>query len=184
MTMEQQLASDYSIEYLQTGNTISQRPRLATECAFDTRECRDRDSVGGENPHLPSEGGRQLANLYIFLDRPATSLVFSKEIRKYILRFSTNQCNSESPLSKDLVLRAQQVHNRLQQPNSVVNLQVNPPNPNNPEEVSNFLIVLRAVCKETKFNIIWLCAPKPSLNFVLSTGSRLRGSLLVQRRDN
>ncbi|KAF3189577.1 hypothetical protein TWF225_002721 [Orbilia oligospora] len=74
MTMEQQLASDYSIEYLQTGNTISQRPRLATECAFDTRECRDRDSVGGENPHLPSEGGRQLANLYIFLDRPATSL--------------------------------------------------------------------------------------------------------------
>ncbi|KAF3154833.1 hypothetical protein EYR41_008859 [Orbilia oligospora] len=74
MTTEQQLASDYSIEYLQTGNTISQRPRLATECALILESAVIEILSEGENPHLPSEGGRQLANLYIFLDRPATGL--------------------------------------------------------------------------------------------------------------
>ncbi|KAK6499546.1 hypothetical protein TWF506_004175 [Arthrobotrys conoides] len=140
-----------------------------------------------ENPHLLYESARHIANLYIFLGCSVTGLAFSKEIRKFILQFSIDRCKPETPRFKDLVLRA--VNGFITDRSYQILLSTFESvlfNPSNPEQVSDFLSVLKAVLKETELYEVWLRSSKhgETLDFVLLAGSRLRSFLLVQRRDD
>ncbi|KAK6511888.1 hypothetical protein TWF481_000792 [Arthrobotrys musiformis] len=180
-------ASDQSIEYLRLFiSFLKDQNRL--QDALNILESTVIEILSEEeNPHFLYEGAKHIANLYILLGCSVTGLAFSKEIRKFILQFSIDRCKPEIPRFKNLVLRAVNgfITDRCYQIllstfESVLF------NPNNPERVSDFLSVLKAVLKETELYEVWLRSSKfgESLDFVLSAGSRLRIFLLAQRRED